>query len=47
MLIAGDWIWIHTGNANPDPEAWKLTKIYKKPVFLPFQKAFAPSYVCF
>jgi hypothetical protein len=24
------WIRIRTGNADPDPEAWKLTKIYKK-----------------
>ncbi len=30
------WIRIRIGNANPDPGAWKLAKIYKKKCFLPF-----------
>jgi hypothetical protein len=41
------WIWIRIGNADPDPEAWKLTKIYKYtvPSLTAFQKAFF-TFVC-
>jgi hypothetical protein len=34
------WIRIHIGNADPDPGAWKLTKINYKPGVLFFKKAF-------
>jgi hypothetical protein len=50
-VVDPHWIWIliRIGNAEPDqdPRAWKLTKIYKKPGFLPFSKACPPSYACF
>jgi hypothetical protein len=31
---------IRIGNADPDPGAWKLTKIYKQTWFIPFQQGF-------
>jgi hypothetical protein len=34
------WIRIRIGNADPDPGAWKLNKIYKQIWVLPFQKGF-------
>ncbi len=45
-LIWLSWIRILIGTADPYPEtgAWKLTN---KPDFLPKQKAFVPSSVCF
>ncbi len=38
-LIWLSWIRIRIGNADPDPGAWKFTKINKNLVFLPFKKA--------
>jgi hypothetical protein len=43
VSIWQSWIWIRIGNADPDPGAWKLTKIYRYPGFLLFTKSFAPS----
>jgi hypothetical protein len=34
------WIRIRIRNADPEPEAWKFTKIYKKLGFLPSEMAF-------
>ncbi len=36
------WLRIGIRNSNPDPGAWKFTKITNKPGFLPFEKAFVP-----
>ncbi len=39
------WLsWFRMENADPDPEAWNLTKINKKPGFLHLKKTFAPLY---
>ncbi len=40
------WIRIHTGNADPDPSAWKLTRLNKLTLFPAFQKGFCTFVVC-
>jgi hypothetical protein len=46
-MIWLSWIRIRIGNADQDPEAWKLSKINKQTWFPAFQKAYLCKYISF